>query len=769
MNRWCSLIGILTFITLDGILASGALVAQPQGKDEAGPLAAMIGPNLRNASGEGLTSPLRNGMSVVLNNTLQTPAEAPAETFRRQGNPVVIPDGRVVPVDKQEVPSQRDGTLLLIGTEVPAEKVPDVPPRLLIKAVVGYVGIEFKPDAQFIAQLEAGAKLNLNKPVEEFTGEKLYPNGVLVVKTEKDTKYYRPLLDKDVIRPGELYVTKQTRYFRRLREGDRVAEDQLLAIVDPVKVIDELASKAAKYQSSENEWNAARFLMHEAEQTYRTSERLSRLGRGTVSEEQLRRDKVTWDKYVMEESAKRQAVEITKRDMIQTLTDLRLHEIRSKIPGEVRMILKNRGESVRNLEPVFQIHNPDLVRIEGMVDLQHKAKLARGDVVEVEPYRPERPMQVLTGHLQTVNGVAVSNETGDRGKPDIVSVGEDGTLRVWDRSTGKERWVERHPGNPAIRSVACTPRGAKNNFCFTGAADGTGRLWDLGQGAGKAYWELDDRHRGPINCAAFSADGRYCATGGEDRQIRLWDTSPESLGQPNSTKVKLLFTFPAGHRGRVTWVQFTPDMHLVSMGGDNAMLYWKVSPGSARLEGIRYDQRSGDVAAPGVSPDGKYVLFDQGRELRVLTLPDGRTEGVLQNPSGSMNFTTLALFSPNGKIILAAGGSEGRLQLWRAPEKRSRPYEMRQLIWTGSPATCGAFAPDGSFVVTGMKDKQVLVWPVPSESELNQPKIKARITLVEQSVESSSRQVRVWAEVDNRDGRLVPGTTATIVAEPRQP
>ncbi len=47
------------------------------------------------------------------------------------------------------------------------------------------------------------------------------------------------------------------------------------------------------------------------------------------------------------------------------------------------------------------------------------------------------------------------------------------------------------------------------------------------------------------------------------------------------------------------------------------------------------------MAQLGVSPDGRTVLFDQGKELRLLSLTDDKQiEGTLQNPSEAMNFST---------------------------------------------------------------------------------------------------------------------------------
>ena len=187
----------------------------------------------------------------------------------------------------------------------------------------------------------------------------------------------------------------------------------------------------------------------------------------------------------------------------------------------------------------------------------------------------------------------------------------------------------------------------------------------------------------------------------------------------------------------------------------------------ARLEST-IDRRSGDVAWPGVSPDGRHVLLDQGKSLRMLSLKDRRTECVLENTAEASQFSTFALFSPDSQLILTTGAAEGRLQLWRCATADTRVYELRQLVTRDhSPATCAAFAPDGSFLVTGTKDRQVLVWPLPAPAEVRR-QVSATVTLIERLVESSSRQVRCWAEVSNPEGLLLPGTTVTLAIYPGQ-
>ena len=266
-----------------------------------------------------------------------------------------------------------------------------------------------------------------------------------------------------------------------------------------------------------------------------------------------------------------------------------------------------------------------------------------------------------------------------------------------------------------------------------------------------------------IHCVAFSPDGSVCATGGEDRRIYLWDTETG----------KRLYELPPFHRHSVTSLQFTPRKQLVSAGRDNQLIVWSVEPEKPPVPVTAFDHRGGDVAQLGVSPDGKQVLFDQGAEIRLLSVESHQPEGVLRNPSGAANFSTMALFDPDGLTVLTNGGAEGRLQLWRTPTRTlSLAAELRQLVWPRGTATSAAFSTDSSLCVTGMQDGHVLVWPMPerkregAKTELVEMPIRAHIKEVEKFIDASNRQVRVWVELENKDNRLVPGGSATMVVLP---
>jgi WD40 repeat protein len=149
----------------------------------------------------------------------------------------------------------------------------------------------------------------------------------------------------------------------------------------------------------------------------------------------------------------------------------------------------------------------------------------------------------------------------------------------------------------------------------------------------------------------------------------------------------------------------------------------------------------------------------------VLALKDRRIQGTVQNNSATTSFTTLALFAPDGKTILTNGGGSGLLQLWRTPAHRDRASELRQFIWQSGTITSAAFAPNGAFIASGTQDHQVLLWKMPERQEVEE-QLKGRLVLVEKHLETSSREVRVWAELNRPKWELIPGGRATMVIPP---
>jgi RNA polymerase sigma factor (sigma-70 family) len=166
-------------------------------------------------------------------------------------------------------------------------------------------------------------------------------------------------IKKDETVPPELLVTLtsggETTNYRRLRAGDKVEKGQLLGRIDDRLARDELASRKTKLTAAEADQQASLKTRDEAEQRYITLRELNRKQPGTVSTEDVRGGKLTWDRYLFEEIAKKAAVDAAKVDIRQAQTLVDMHEIRSPVRGILRTVNFHQGEAVKNLETVFVI------------------------------------------------------------------------------------------------------------------------------------------------------------------------------------------------------------------------------------------------------------------------------------------------------------------------------------------------------------------------------------------------------------------------------
>ncbi len=565
-------------------------------------------------------------------------------------------------------------------------------------------------------------------------------------------------------------------FYRRIYDGDMVSENQVLAMIDPTKAVGTVREKSAKVSFAFSEVKSADAGADEGRARHARAKTL--YDGKTLSAEDYGQAKYAMIKLIADWDGKKESVKVSHVELDQALADVAYHEVRCKLPYRralVKSIQKQRGNSAREGDIVMQLQNLDRLLAEGMLEVQYLPPLqARGAKISatIEPTQVERRLRVLRGHRGDVTSLAVSQCLTEKStEPLIVSGSEDQTVCVWQMNVvGPVRMIEQ---SAAVRVVACAPAASSRNLALAGCADGSIMLIDLDDDKA-APVTLKTTHESPVTALAFSPDGSYFSSGCEDGAVILWKTSES---QPR-------FRFDAEHgvaqphQSMVTSLNFTPQGCLVSASRDSSLRVWKLKEKGAVLSGKVITGREGNVTQLGVSQDGRYMLFDQGRTLQLLSVAEGKTIHTLQSPGGSTPFDTLALFSPDSSLILTAGAPEGRLQLWRTPTAATRGYEVCQYVTEErSPVSCAAFAPNagkggvGSFAVSASKGL-IYAWPVPSEAEINQNRIEnVRMTLINQAVDPGTRQVRIGFEVANPptathpNGRFVTGRPVTIVID----
>ena len=177
------------------------------------------------------------------------------------------------------------------------------------------------------------------------------------------------------------------------------------------------------------------------------------------------------------------------------------------------------------------------------------------------------------GHTGWVYAVAVA--------PDgswLASGGRDGTVRIWDVATGRERAVLE--GHTSVvrrwrwrRMAAGWPPPAGTGRCGSGT-------WPPG-GNGPSW----TGHTRPVAAVAVAPDGSWLASGGQDGTVRIWDVA---TGRERAIL--------DGHTSVVTAVAVAPDGSWLASGGDDGTVrIWDVATGQTRtlmrVEGTRLSVR----------------------------------------------------------------------------------------------------------------------------------------------------------------------------------
>lgn len=231
----------------------------------------------------------------------------------------------------------------------------------------------------------------------------------------------------------------------------------------------------------------------------------------------------------------------------------------------------------------------------------------------------------FVGHAAGVNAAAF---LPDR----VASVGDDGTLRLWDRKTAKlARTIAAHEKKAV--AVAASPDG---KLLATGSWDRTAALWN----ADGALVRRFDRHRGSVNAVTFSPDGKHVYSADYEGTIWRWSVRGEEDPLRLTTG-----GFP------INDMELTPDGRKLVVGSaDSTVRLWDVGTQSLTRE---LKAHEGAVLAVAISPDGGIIA--SGSTDGYLMLWEGDEAPRRKLPVKYYRAVWSIDFSPDGKIVYAAG------------------------------------------------------------------------------------------------------------------
>ena len=263
--------------------------------------------------------------------------------------------------------------------------------------------------------------------------------------------------------------------------------------------------------------------------------------------------------------------------------------------------------------------------------------------------------RTIKDHIGQIRGVAFSRD-GSLLASWSYSY-EDKMIRLWNVATGRNtQTLIGH--NDLIGSVIFSPDG---ETLISGGQDGTVLIWDVSTGKHKTLTDqgIDterNTHSNSKMVLMFNSDGSKLATGDKNGIIRLWDVSTWKEDQTLE-----------GHANAITSIDFShDDRSIASTGKDGTVRLWDIDTGQ-QIQSISGDREI--VWYVMFYPNGLPLATEvAGRNSRydsdIINLWDLRTGEIIKKLPGHSRDITGLSFSDDGNTLASTSFMDDTMLLW---------------------------------------------------------------------------------------------------------
>jgi len=241
-----------------------------------------------------------------------------------------------------------------------------------------------------------------------------------------------------------------------------------------------------------------------------------------------------------------------------------------------------------------------------------------------------------------------------------------------------------------INALAVSPDG---RAVATGSRDRAVQLWDRHTGERihtfAQRFGLGEGHTDAVTAVQFYRNGRTLITASQDGTAKLWDLQTYRLQQTLK---------PPGWQ--ITAIALTPDgQTLITASADGHLTRWTLPAGTQALDWVRH---AGAVNAIALAPDGtRLASVGETGTLRLWALPDAQ---LLHTWTANANLLSVALSAADPSLI--TGSVKGEVTVWSLTE-----FDQSFQLHSHQDAVSAiALSPDGQWLATGSRDREIHLW-----------------------------------------------------------
>ncbi|MFH2203270.1 MAG: cytochrome c peroxidase [Elusimicrobiota bacterium] len=297
----------------------------------------------------------------------------------------------------------------------------------------------------------------------------------------------------------------------------------------------------------------------------------------------------------------------------------------------------------------------------------------------------------LIGTLEGHTDHAVNAYFTPDGKQ-LLTIGEDHTVRRWDAASGAELVVHRfHDPVSGLfykdgYKAAAFPEPHRL------------QIWNLA--TEKLFADIED-YNGKIRTFLLAPDGRTAALLSWQGEVSLWDLD----------KLDRIAVLNSDQKERAWSISLSPDgRHLFAGAGEKAhvIMRWELGTGKLLSSWTGHTNKVRDIA---FTPDGaKALSASADHTLRLWDISSGKTLAVWKGHTSQIWAVDI---SPDGKRAISAG-ADYAVRLWEVETGR------QLAAWWGHQAIVRdvTFSPDGTLAASASEDHTVKLWNVEGHARI---------------------------------------------------